>query len=1038
MVKLKAIILLIFVAQSIFVTAQINDKHSSEFTRFYNAEDLFEKQKYSASQKEYETFIIEQKDNNHPYVIKAKFYYALNSLYLYHSDAELLLRNFLTDYPETIYRPKIYFELAKHYYRKRKYEATIEWLSKMETYDLSEDEKAEYYFKLGYSNFRENNLKASRNAFHEIIASDTKYQAPALYYYSHIAYTEKSYQTALDGFISLKDNPAFKETVPYYITQIYYLQGKYDKVISIAPVLNEKDNVKYELGMSHLIGDAFYKVGKYDEAVPFLEEYNNKSATTRDEDYQLGYAYFKSANYKKAITMFDKVANVKDKLAQISLYHIGDAYLKQNNFFYARNAFELASKLSFDKEIEEDALYNYAILSYKLDYNPFDEAVIALKQYLSKYPNSKRSQDVQEYLINVYTTMKNYKSAMAAIENVSDLNIRMKSTYQMMAFNHAVEQFQNSQLTSSIETFKKVNKYPIDPSLNSQSIYWIGEAYFKLSDFSNAIIWYRTFLEEPGSYSLIEHNDAYYNIAYAYFKQEDWESAIQSFRTFTQDENETHTEKITDAYLRIGDAYYKQEKNDQSILFYQKAIDTEGGQEDYAKFQMGKSYGYKADYKNKASIMLDIVNNYPSSTFAVPALYEVAESYRLIENDVKAKQHYTQLIIDYPKHSLVKDAVFQIGMLHFRNLEFAQAEKQFLRILNEFNDEAKKKEAMARLKNVYTALNQPKKYTNLLEIYGINFEHGAKDTLYFENAYDLYEDSSWTKCTTAFNEYFKEFTNPIFELEALFFSADAYQKNGDDENANARHSTLLLKPHNRFTERSASFSAQYEYENENYSQSAIQFQKLLQSASYPQNKLIANIGIMRSYALQDMFEEAKQSAEAIIISDQALDYVKTESHFVIGKALMLNTDLDNAKTHFSIVVQNTNGEMAAESQYYIALIYNLQEDYTTSEEEVRILMKNNSGYSLWVAKALILQAKNSMGKEDYVQAEYTLNSVLNGYNVKDDGILDEANEVMLVLLSIKNKAKDLEEDPDNTINCVIGILDDSDNTIEINEGGKND
>jgi len=1024
MVKLKAILLLIFVAQSIFVSAQINTIHSSDFVRFYNAEDLFEKQKYSASQKEYGLFINEQKDENHPYVIKARFYYALNSLYLYHPDAELLLRGFLTDYPETIYRPQIYFELGKHYYRKRKYEATIEWLSKMDTYDLSEDENAEYYFKLGYANFRENNLKASRDAFHEIISSDSKYQAPALYYYSHIAYTEKSYQTALDGFTKLQENPAFKETVPYYITQIYYLQGKYDKVISFAPDLKEKDNAKYELGMSHLIGDAFYKVGKYDEAVPFLEEYNNKSTTTRDEDYQLGFAYFKSKNYKNAITMFDKVANVKDKLGQVSLYHIGDAYLKEDNFFYARNAFELASKLSFDPEIEEDALYNYAILSYKLDYNPFDEAVIALTQYLNKYPNSKRSPDVQEYLINVYTTMKNYKSAMVAIENISELNIRMKSTYQMMAFNHGVEQFQSSQLANSIETFKKVKTYPIDPSLNSQSYYWMAEAYFKLSDYSNSIVWYRHYLEEPGSYSLIEHNDAYYNIAYAYFKQEDWESAIQSFRTFTQDESETHKEKVTDAFLRIGDAYYKQAKDEQAILFYQRAIDTEGGQEDYAKFQMGKSYGYINQHVNKAKVMLDIVNNYPSSTSAVPALYEVAESYRLIEDDVKAKLYYNQLVTDYPKHNLVKDAVFQIGILHFRNLEFSQAEKQFLRILNEFNDESKKKQAMARLKDVYTALNQPDKYIALLGKYDIDFTNGAKDTLYFDNAYDLYEDSSWTQCTKAFNKYFDEFSTPIFELEALFFSAEAYQKNGNDSIANIRHSKLLLKPQNRFTERSASFSAQYEYENENYNQAVKQFQKLLQSASYPQNKLIANIGIMRSYALQNMYEEAKQSAEAILVSDQALDYVKTESNFVIGKALMLNSDFDNAKTHFTNVVKNSSAEMAAESQYNIALIFNLQEDYTSSEQEVRNLMKNNAGYSFWVAKALILQAKNSMGKEDYVQAEYTLNSVLNGYTVTDDGILAEANEVMQVLLSIKNKAKDLE--------------DDSDNTIEINEGGNND
>ena len=74
---------------------------------------------------------------------------------------------------------------------------------------------------------------------------------------------------------------------------------------------------------------------------------------------------------------------------------------------------------------------------------------------------------------------------------------------------------------------------------------------------------------------------------------------------------------------------------------------------------------YKENYELKATTMLDIVNNHPSSVFAVPALYEVAESYRQLENDNKANQYYKQLIIDYPNHKMVQDAVFQIGMIHF-------------------------------------------------------------------------------------------------------------------------------------------------------------------------------------------------------------------------------------------------------------------------------------------------------------------------------------------------------------------------------------
>jgi tetratricopeptide (TPR) repeat protein len=1022
--RLKHIIILVVCINTTLAFAQVTEKYSSDYAGFYRAEELFEKQKYSASQKEYEIFMTQMEDKNHPFYIKAKYYYALNALYLYQSGAEKLLLDYIKEYPETIYKENIYFQLGRHYYRKRKYKEAIEWFTKMEKYNLSDDEKNEYFFKLGYAFFRENQLKEARDAFYEVIDKDSKYADPALYYYSHIAYTEKNYQTALDGFLKLKENPAFTKTVPYYIAQIYYLQGNYDKVTQYAPNLAEKKDQKYSLGMSQLIGDAFYKVEKYDEAVPFLEEYNRKSATTRDEDYQLGYAYFKSGDYTNAIRMFDKVAKEKDKLAQTALYHIGEAYLKQNNYLYARNAFELASNLDFDEDIQEDALYNYAVLSYKLDYNPYDEAVEALNLYLEKYPDSKRNKDIFQYLINVYTTMKNYKSAIELMDKIPNKDIRVKSAYQMMAYNYGVELYQNGSLNDAIEAFKLVKKYPIDPKLNALSQYWIAESYFKLGDYDNAITWYHKFLEEPGSYSLDIHNDAYYNIAYAYFKQSDWENAIQSFRTFTQDENETHKEKITDAYLRIGDSYYKQGNDEQAIKFYNKAIEAAGGQDDYAKFQIGKSYGYIEQYDKKAATMLDIVNNYPQSTFVVPALYEVAESYRLMDGnyDDKAIKYYNQLINDYPKHALVKDAIFQKGILYFRNKQYAQAEKQFLRILDEFNDQNKKKEALARLKDVYTALNQPEKYTALMDKYNINFDEGAKDTLYFENAYDLYADSSYSQAAKAFDKYLNNFNNPIFELEALYFKGEAHRKLGQDDEAMIEFAKLLQKPQNRFTERVAQFASKYEYEKGNYDQAIIYYEMLLKAASYPQNKLIANIGLMRSYALLKEYINAKPYAEKVLLNAQALDYVKTEAHYVIAKAFMQQNDYDNAFPHFEIVATESKGEIGAEAQFNKALIYHLKEDYKKSEDEIRTMMKSHAGYGYWIAKALILQAKNSMANEDYVQAEYTLNSVLNGYTVQDDGIIEEANEVMTILQSLKNKDKDLEEDTDHT--------------IEINEGGK--
>ncbi|MBD3636369.1 MAG: tetratricopeptide repeat protein [Crocinitomicaceae bacterium] len=1005
-----SLILMLFVGFS--ATAQLTDKYTSDYANFYRAEELFEKAKFSAAQEEFKVFMKDINEPNHPFYIKAKYYNALCALYLYHADAELLLLGFLKEYPESIYRQTIYFELGRYYFSKNKFKDVIKWMQLVDVNELDPEMHPEYYFKLGYAYFRKDQPKAARDAFYEVINVESQYQNPSLYYYSHIAYTEENYEVALQGFKRLENDPAFKKSVPKYIAQILYLQGKYDELIEYAP--DVQNDPRSDVEMAHLIGDAFYRTGKYDEAVPFLEEYNSKSATTRDEDYQLGYAYYKSGQYMKAVRMFDKVANVRDELGQMSLYHIGECYMKKNEYLYARNAFELAAAMHFDEEIAEDALYNYAILSYKLDFNPFDEAVEALNLYLERYPDSPRNQDIYQYLVNVYTTMKNYKSAMESIERIENIDFNMKNAYQMMAFNYGVELFENGRFMESIQNFKLARKYPVDPQVNAMSQYWTAEAYYKMNKFDDAISVYKTFLQVPGSYNLPQHNDAYYNIAYCYFKKEDYSAAIQNFRTFTQDPGEPSHTKIADAYLRIGDAYFISKQDEQAIDFYRRAIAENGGQVDYAKYQVGLTQGFQGNQGAKASTMLDIVNNHKGSTFAVPALYEAAEAFRLNNENGKAKQHYEKLIIDYPNHPQAVFAVFQIATLDFIEERYAAAEKGYLRVLNDYNNETKKREALARLKDVYTALNQPEKYIALVEKFG-GMNNMEKDSLLFFNAFNLYEDSLYEKAIKAFDDYLKEFSNPTFYLEANYYKATCHNRLGQKDQAYKHYTNVLSRPEGIYTEVAAMFTSEYAYEQKNYNEAIRHYEKLEKVATYPENKLRAHIGIMRCKALQENYQGAKPYAQKVLDNDMSLDNVITEAHYVIGKAAFEMANYPVAIEAFRKVAKRTKGVIGAEAQYRVAEIYHLQEEYKKSEDEVRVLMKEHAGYDYWSAKALILQAKNSIGMEDYAQAEYTLQSVLDNYSVQDDGILDEANEVMQYLQSLKNKEKQIENNGNNTI-----------------------
>src|ERR1700744_4715997 len=107
----------------------------------------------------------------------------------------------------------------------------------------------------------------------------------------------------------------------------------------------------------------------------------------------MSYAYFKVGNYEKASSELERLVSQNDVYSQNGNYTLGDVFLKLDNKQSARNAFLNASKMTFDARLQEDALYEYAKLSYELDFNL--EALNATRLYLKNYPQSRRLEEVK-------------------------------------------------------------------------------------------------------------------------------------------------------------------------------------------------------------------------------------------------------------------------------------------------------------------------------------------------------------------------------------------------------------------------------------------------------------------------------------------------------------------------------------------------------------------------------------------------------------------------------------------------------------------
>tara|TARA_B100000508_G_scaffold137355_1_gene131564 strand:+ start:77451 stop:80540 length:3090 start_codon:yes stop_codon:yes gene_type:complete len=1026
MSALRSILLFSVLLTVVPLFAQRSENYASEYADFYRAEELFAKEQYSAARKEFSLFLQEFKDTEDPQYIKARYYEGLAALHLYNNDAVKLLREFINEYPESIYKNDIYFKIGQYFYQRKKYLDALEWLDKTDKSALENEVIAEYYFKLGYSNFQLGNYSEARNAFYEIKDDSSNYSPPALYYYSHIAYQNKTYQEALDGFLKLRDHPTFKDEVPYYITQIYYLLGNFEKVTEFAPDLEDQSVDKNTAEMNLLIGDAYYKIKKYDEAAAYLEDYDRRKKTTREQDYALGYAYYKSQQYEKAIKMFDRVSNVEDGLAQTALYHIAQCYMETEELNYARTAFESASLMKFDAKVQEDALYNYAVLSYRLDYNPYNEAIFAFELFLQEFPNSKRKEDVFSYLVNVYSSTKRYKQALNSLDRIGDLNIQLKTAYQIIAFNMGVEKYERGLYEESMGAFEKVDKYDVDPELTGKALFWSADALYMLNDYLGAIKKYRDFLAVPGVNDRELKQAAYYNIAYGYFEIKDWTQAIQSFRTYTQLSDLKDEQKVADAYARIGDCYYTRETPDfeKSALNYEKALSYKKDNQDRVLYSLAKVYGFLPNKRTaKINTLLDIINNHSNSSYMILSIFDVAISYKNEGNYTKALNYFDQIVRDYPNNILVKDALIETADIKFKQKKYEQSESYFRRVLNEYSlDDATCKRATQGLIDIFKATRRQAEISTLRTEYACaEISEDDEEAIFYEAANELYLNENYDEAIPEIKKYLDRYPNGRFAIQLLSYIGDIYYQQEELDQALVYYENIIARPNSAFTEEALVRASKILYNDEKYDRALPHYEKLEDLASTPQVIFNTRVGLMRCNYILENFENAAEAAQKVL-KDELLDNetIRLEGNYIAGMSLFKTEEYEEAIPYLKWTEENTGKVRGTEALHTMANAYYELENYEKAEEIHQRLMKRKPAYDYWIAKSLILQARVFIATDDLFQAEKTINLVLNNYPIQDDGIIDEADAVKAELMQLKSTEKSLEDDTDRTIDLNEG------------------
>jgi tetratricopeptide (TPR) repeat protein len=372
------------------VSSQVQFTAKEIGSEFYRGMELFNKEKYPAAIRLLDSFVRNDDNSNFLLVADAEYYSSVAALKLFNPDAEYRMMMFIYTHPESPRINDARLELGNYFYQNKNFRKAADYYETVNRQELKLDKLTEYFFRFGYSLYIKGDQSKALLMFSEIKDIDTEYTPPAVYYFSQIAYEQKMYQSALEGFLRLKEDETFGGVVPFYIVQILYMEKDYDGILSMAPDLLKSAGKTRAVELYRFIGDAYFSKGNYKEALPYLEKYSaGAKASGREDKYELGYCYYKTGEIDKAIKLFLEIGAKNDLLSQNIWDILGDCYLQKGDKTRSRLAFGEASVMNFDKKIKEESLYNFAKLTYETAYAPFGEAIAAFQEYIDLYPGSK-------------------------------------------------------------------------------------------------------------------------------------------------------------------------------------------------------------------------------------------------------------------------------------------------------------------------------------------------------------------------------------------------------------------------------------------------------------------------------------------------------------------------------------------------------------------------------------------------------------------------------------------------------------------------
>ena len=340
---------------------------------------------------------------------------------------------------------------------------------------------------------------------------------------------------------------------------------------------------------------------------------------------------------------------------------VADYYFDAGNYSLARKWYERVDQDRLTRRETERFNFNYGYSSFK-NRKP-EEA----ERYLSLVKNSEKYGSQAKYYLGFMAYEgDDYSEAQELFQEVeTDERFNENLSYFQSEMNFRQGNFREA-IELGLEQLPSANRQEV-----SQLNKIIGESYFNLEQYTEAIPYLKAYQGERGRWS----NTDYYQLGYAYYQQGNYEDAIAEFNKIIDGDDAI----AQNAYYHLAQSYLNAGQKQQALNAFKNASEMDFDESikadaalNYAKL----SYEIGNSYQSVPQVLMNYMETYPDS----PSKNEIQD---LLINSFITTRNYEEALRllqgnrDFQNSVIYQQVAFYRGLEQYENGDFRGARESF-------------------------------------------------------------------------------------------------------------------------------------------------------------------------------------------------------------------------------------------------------------------------------------------------------------------------------------------------------------------------